>query len=473
MKRNWKHDIGLRILKLINILLITCPFFLCWHFYYAVRADALYSQSIKLYLLLPVAFMILYVIFGRIYNAFLISYYRLFEMVYSQMLSACISDGLVYFLICILCKHFQPLWPGLLAIAGQFVLSMIWSLCSRKWYFWRFPPKKTYVIFDTRSGIEEMLDNYGLSKKYEVDKVIPAADVLRDLSMLDDAQEVFLSGIHSHDRNVIIKHCIDKGIDALVLPRIGDAIMLGARRMHIMHLPVLQVRRYNPKPEYVLIKRFFDIVLSAVALLILWPVFIVTALLVKKDGGPAFYKQERLTKDGKVFRLIKFRSMRVDAEKDGVARLSTGDNDDRITPVGRVIRKLRIDELPQLFNILKGDLSIVGPRPERPSIAQQYEEEMPDFRLRLQCKAGLTGYAQVHGKYNTTPYDKLMMDLMYIANPGFLQDLRIIIATVKILFLPESTEGVKEGQVTAMETEPSEAVTEASEADEAEKTTVA
>ena len=270
-----------------------------------------------------------------------------------------------------------------------------------------------------------------------------------------------------------IKYCIDKGIEALVLPRIGDAIMFGAKRMHIMHLPVLQVRRYNPKPEYVLTKRFFDIVLSSAALLILWPIFLVTAILIKKDGGPVFYKQERLTKDGKVFKLIKFRSMRVDAEKDGIARLSTGENDDRITSVGRVIRKLRIDELPQLFNIIKGDLSIVGPRPERPSIAEQYEQEMPDFKLRLQCKAGLTGYAQVHGKYNTTPYDKLMMDLMYIANPGFLQDLRIIIATIKILFLPESTEGIKEGQVTAMETESKAETAEECVYEEERKSTVA
>ena len=453
MKKSWVHDVGLRVLKLINILVITCPFELCWHFYYANHAGAAFTQSPKLYFLLPVLFIILYVFFGRIYNAFLISYYRLFEMVYSQMLAACISDGIIYVIICALCKHFQPLWPGLLAIMGQFAASTIWSMFSRKWYFRRFPPKKTYVVYDTRYGIEDMLESYGLSKKYAVEKVIPVTDVICDLSILDDAQEVFLSGIHSHDRNIIIKYCIGNGIEALVLPRIGDAIMLGAKRMHIMHLPVLQVCRYNPKPEYVFTKRLFDIILSCLALLILWPVFLVTAVLIKKDGGPVFYKQERLTKDGKVFKLIKFRSMRVDAEKDGIARLSTGENDDRITPVGKVIRKLRIDELPQLFNILKGDLSIVGPRPERPSIAKQYEEEMPDFKLRLQCKAGLTGYAQVHGKYNTTPYDKLMMDLMYIANPGFLQDLRIIIATIKILFLPESTEGIKEGQTTAMDHE--------------------
>jgi lipopolysaccharide/colanic/teichoic acid biosynthesis glycosyltransferase len=164
-----------------------------------------------------------------------------------------------------------------------------------------------------------------------------------------------------------------------------------------------------------------------------------------------FYRQVRLTKNGKPFKVLKFRSMRTDAEKDGVARLSTGEKDDRITPVGRFIRKVRIDELPQLFNILGGSMSIVGPRPERPEIAAQYEEELPEFALRLQAKAGLTGYAQVYGKYNTTPYDKLQMDLMYIAHPSFWEDLRIMLATVKILFIPESTEGVAAGSTTAMD----------------------
>ena len=145
------------------------------------------------------------------------------------------------------------------------------------------------------------------------------------------------------------------------------------------------------------------------------------------------------------------RFRKVNAEKDGVARLSSGENDPRITPVGRVIRKCRIDELPQLFNILKGDMTIVGPRPERPAIAAEYEKVMPEFRLRLQAKAGLTGYAQVYGKYNTTPYDKLLMDLTYISRPSLLEDMMIMFATVKILFMPESTEGIEEGQITAMQ----------------------
>ena len=198
-------------------------------------------------------------------------------------------------------------------------------------------------------------------------------------------------------------------------------------------------------------KRALDIAFSTIALIVSSPVFVITAIAIKAvDGGPVFYRQRRLTKDGKLFDVLKFRSMRVDAEKDGVARLSTGEKDDRITPIGRIIRKCRIDELPQLICILSGDMSIVGPRPERPEIAMEYERELPEFALRLQAKAGLTGYAQVYGKYNTTPYDKLQMDLMYIAHPSIIEDFKIVFATVKILFMPESTEGISEGQTTAM-----------------------
>ena len=192
-----------------------------------------------------------------------------------------------------------------------------------------------------------------------------------------------------------------------------------------------------------------DIALSLAALVILSPLMLVTAAAIKLyDGGPVFYKQIRLTKDRKEFYVYKFRSMRVDAEKDGVARLAS-QGDDRITPVGKVIRSLRIDELPQLLCILMGTMTIVGPRPERPEIAEQYEKEMPEFALRLQAKAGLTGYAQVYGKYNTSPYNKLQMDLQYIGSMGLVTDLKIIFATIKVLFVPESTEGVAQGQTTA------------------------
>ena len=223
--------------------------------------------------------------------------------------------------------------------------------------------------------------------------------------------------------------------------------------MHIQSFdsPVLYVTRSVISPEYRIIKRIFDFCVSLVGIIVLSPIMAITAIAIRLyDGGPALYKQIRLTTDGKEFKIWKFRSMRVDAEKDGVARLSSGDKDDRITPIGKFVRKCRLDELPQLFNILKGDMSIVGPRPERPEIAKQYYETIPDFKLRLQVKAGLTGYAQVYGKYNTDPYEKLEFDLLYINNMGILTDLKLMFATVGILFLPESTEGISEAQTTAM-----------------------
>jgi lipopolysaccharide/colanic/teichoic acid biosynthesis glycosyltransferase len=237
-----------------------------------------------------------------------------------------------------------------------------------------------------------------------------------------------------------------------MIPRVGDVIMSSAQQVHLFHLPMMRTGRYRPNPEYVILKRLFDIVSSALGLIVLSPLFLVIAVIIKaSDKGPVFYKQERLTKDGKRFMIHKFRSMRVDAEKDGIPRLSSGVYDDRITPVGRFIRRYRIDELPQLFDILTGNLSVVGPRPERPEIAEEYMKEMPEFQLRLQAKAGLTGYAQIYGKYNTTPYDKLQLDLMYIAHPSFAEDIRICFATIRILFKPSSTEGVAAGQTTALE----------------------
>ena len=231
-------------------------------------------------------------------------------------------------------------------------------------------------------------------------------------------------------------------------------IMSSASPVHMLHIPVFRVERYHPTLLYFAGKRIFDIFFSAAALILLSPAMaVISAMIWLHDKGPVFYRQRRLTKDGKEFYILKFRSMRTDAEKDGIARLSTGTADDRITPVGRVIRKIRADELPQLINILKGDMSVVGPRPERPEIAADYETRMPEFRLRLQVKAGLTGYAQVYGRYNSTPYDKLLMDLNYIAHPGLIRDFGLCLATIRVLLEPESTAGIEEGTTADTDTE--------------------
>lgn len=445
----FKHDLILRIIKIMDAVLMTVPFALCWYLYYAKHiASPFYAKGDYLVVAL---FFVLFVIFGRVYDAFLMSMQRISEIVYAQFLAAAVSDFIMYIVIWLLSKHLPNILPGVAALIGQVVLAAVWAYNAHHAYFKIFPPQATAVIYDTRHGMEKLIGKYGLDTKYKVVLTATADECIANLAMLDGVNTVFMSGIHSHDRNVILKYCVENNIGTFVIPRIGDTIMSGAYPMHMFHLPMLKVGRYHPQPEYLFIKRLLDIVISAVALVVLSPIFLVTAIAIKAtDHGPVFYKQIRLTKDGKEFGILKFRSMRVDAEKDGVARLSSGDHDDRITPVGKVIRACRIDELPQLLNILRGELSIVGPRPERPEIAAQYCEEIPEFSLRLQAKAGLTGYAQIYGKYNTTPYDKLVMDLMYIAHPSIVEDLKIMFATVKVLFMPESTEGVSEGQTTAM-----------------------
>lgn len=445
---NLKHDFGLRIMKSLAVALAAVPFAVCWYVYYAERIVVpFYNKGNWLIIAL---FIILYITLARVYDAFLVSVNRISEMVYSQGLTVLIVDGIMYVVIWLLMRRSPNVLPGLAAFAAQILFAVIWSLLAHKWYYSVFPPKRSAVIYGKRHAIERLIHEYGLEKKFDIQLTVTVTECVTNLDVLAGIETVFVSGVQSHERNIILKYCIANGIRVYVFPRIGDIVMSGAKRVHLFHLPMLQVDRCKPHPESAFVKRLFDIVLSAAALLVLSPVMAVTAVAIKAtDGGPVFYKQRRLTRHGKVFEVLKFRSMRVDAEKDGVARLSTGDKDDRITPVGRIIRKVRIDELPQLFNILGGSMSVVGPRPERPEIVQQYEQELPEFRLRLQVKAGLTGYAQVYGKYNTTPYDKLQMDLMYIANPTFLEDLRIILATIKILFLPESTDGIAEGQLTA------------------------
>lgn len=443
-----KHDLLLQFGKLLNIAMITFPFGMCWFLYYANGIHEPFYKTGNVVMILLYAF--LYAVFAKIYDAFVVSISRISELVYSAFLAFAMSDLIIYIIICLLSRRMPNILPGVGALIGQLFMSVTWANAAHEKYFQVFKPDSTIVIYDTREGLDSFIDSYGLAKKFEVKKTLTTDECLEDISVLENIHTVFLSGVHSHDRNTILKYCMEKDIKVFVIPRIGDTLMSGARHMHMFHLPMLRVERDMASVEYLFIKRTMDIVLSLIALIILSPVLLITALCVKSDGGPAFYKQVRLTKDGKEFKILKFRSMRVDAEKDGVARLSTGENDDRITKVGKVIRACRLDELPQLINILMGDLSIVGPRPERPEIAKQYCEQMPEFALRLRAKAGLTGYAQVYGKYNTTPYDKLVLDLMYIAHPSIVEDLKIIFATVKILFMPESTEGVSEGQTTAM-----------------------
>lgn len=461
------HRTKVRAIKLLNVILVSVPFLIAWTLYYSHQLyvkDFYRKGNWFIYAL----FIIIYYLLSHLYSGYSIHISRISQIVYAQALGALLTDGIMFIIMWLLIRH-VPNIPILLLIFGaQFCVIIIWAAAAHRWYIKHNPPIPTVVIYDELEGIEKLVTYYGLDSHFKVIKKVSISGLHGEgwyslpreeryrrerrfiPEVLEGASAVFLCSLHSHDRNQFVKYCIHKDIVSWCIPRIGDVIMSGAEQAHLFYLPMLRVGRYNPTPEYLVCKRLFDIVVSGLALILFSPIMVILAIIIRMDGGTAFYRQKRLTKDGRVFEILKFRSMRMDAEKDGVARLSSGEADPRITKVGKFIRACRFDELPQLINILKGDMSIVGPRPERPEIAMQYKEYLPEFDLRLQCKCGLTGFAQVYGQYNTTPYDKLLMDLMYIANPSMAEDLKICFATVKILFMPESTEGVAEGQTTAM-----------------------
>ncbi len=278
------------------------------------------------------------------------------------------------------------------------------------------------------------------SDKYIIAEALPEEsdfDVIKE--RIETYNGVVLYDVHDTLRNDILKYCFDNSIRAYLAPKISDIIIRGAQEIDLFDSPLLLCRNDGISIESRALKRTFDILFAVVLLPFLLPFMGIAAAAIKiYDGGPIIYKQERLTRNGKRFNVLKFRSMVQDAEKDGVARLAT-ESDSRITPVGAFLRKCRLDELPQIFNILKGDMSFVGPRPERPEIAEKYEKEMQEFSFRLTVKAGLTGYAQIMGRYDTTPYDKLKMDLMYIEKFSLINDLKIIMMTIKTMIFPGKT----------------------------------
>lgn len=428
--------------KLMNILLLSIPFAGCWMLYYDEHILAVNSERVTVLMMLT--FLVVCYFFCQKMDCFRVSVYQIRDIVFGQVLATMITDICMYVIIWMLSVHMPNLIPGLMAWACQCIVGATWSVVMHKAYFASHKPLKTVVIYDERVGMENLIHTYGLEKRFSIEEIYPVDEILENLDRLSDFEAAFLCGIHSLERNQILKYAVAHRIKLFMIPRIADVMMRGSEPIHMLHLPILKVQRYKPSAEYRLVKRTTDILLSGLALILLSPVMLVTAIAVRSDGGPAIYRQKRLTKDGKVFEILKFRSMCVDAEKYSGAVLSAGEDDPRITTVGRIIRALRIDELPQLWNILRGDMSIVGPRPERPEIAAEIEKDLPEFALRLQVKAGLTGYAQVYGKYNTTFYDKLLMDLIYIANPSVMEDLTIMLATVRILTDKESTEGVGE-----------------------------
>lgn len=387
-----------------------------------------------------------------IYGGWRVGYLKIFHIVYSQSLGLVMANLLIYCLIILLTKHIENPGPLFLMSLVQFGILLLWGAACTKLYLLIYPPRSVLLVYGGRPAVGLMKKISTRTDRFVVGEMIHLSEGMKRIEeKIGNYQGVVICDIPSHERNAILKYCYGKGIRSYTTPKISDLIIRSAESQHMFDTPLLLSRNTGLTFEQRFVKRSIDVILSGIALAAALPFMGIAALFIKaEDGGAVIYKQKRLTLDGREFFIYKFRSMREDAEKDGVARLA-GEHDERITKTGRIIRAIRFDELPQLFNILKGDMSIVGPRPERPEIAKEYEAAIPEFVYRLKVKAGLTGYAQVYGKYNTTAYDKLKLDLMYVQNYSLRLDFEIMFRTVQILFMKESTEGIAENVTIAME----------------------
>jgi len=390
-------------------------------------------------------YFLVYLIIGKWLHAFTIGVERKANILAGQVLTLLTVDFIEVFVSCAITGQFRLIFVFikmyvLMLLVQSFICSLI-TIPMIDLYRKLFPPLQIIEIYG--NYVNDLTDKInGVQYKYiVVDRISCYEDEKVIKGKIRDFDAVLLNDLPAHVENSTLKMCFESNKRVYFVPKISDILIKNAEELNLIDAPLFLNKNNGIGPLHRFAKRAFDIFFSLFALIIFSPIMLIAALAIKlEDGGPVFFRQERVTIGGKRFMILKFRSMIVDAEKDGRPH-PAGEKDDRITKVGKIIRACRIDELPQLVNILCGDMSIVGPRPERWEHVEKYSEDIPEFDFRHMVKGGLTGYAQVYGKYNTTALDKLKLDLLYITNYSFLLDLQIIFETVKILFQKESTEG--------------------------------
>lgn len=452
-KRQFKRRIYLTIMSFIILAIETGIMTYIWYWHYNTELPKAYYFWGHVFI--AAVYLAMLVFASSLYGGLGIGSFRMLELTLSQGFATFLTNVLFYAIICLLAYHFPSIIPLVIGTFIQFVCIGLWIIFATLGFRALFPPTDVLLIYGS-SG-QEIITNKFLTRRHQfkITKSLSTeeTDITEICNEVEKHEAVMLWDVSNKFRNTIFKKSYESDVEIYVSPKIMDIVLKGSDNLHFFDTPILYTKPSPIEMEQVVAKRVFDIVLSLILLVIASPFMLITAILVKAyDGGSVFYKQVRCTVNNKEFYIIKFRSMIEAAEGDGKARLASK-NDDRITPIGKVIRRLRIDELPQLFNVLKGEMTFVGPRPERPEIIEKYVQIMPEFAYRTKVKAGITGYAQVYGKYNTRPYDKLKLDLFYIENYSLWLDLKLIILTVKTLFPFGSTEGVDDGNITPIESE--------------------
>lgn len=436
------------IRSIIVILLVACETIIFMHYWINIyNKYTVFPFFQKGHWMMAAMYIIYQIIFLYIFGGLKVGYLKKANIIFSQVLAMLGSNVIIYLQIVLLSVRFVNIVPMMKATLVNICVVVIVAIISESIFRKLFPPRELIVLYEDYDPDEFIKKMNSRKDKYIIKQKLNVSDGLDKIKKdIIQSQGVVIYDVHSELRNVILKMCYENDIRAYSTTKISDILIRGAESLHLFDTPLLLYRNNGLNFEQRFVKRTMDIVVSLLMLIITSPIFLCAAIAIKMyDGGPVFYRQARYTLNGKVFNIYKFRSMIVDAEKDGKSQPAT-DHDPRITPVGRVLRATRLDELPQLIDILIGNMSLVGPRPERIEHVDKYSEDIPEFKYRLKVRGGLTGYAQLYGKYNTSPYDKLQLDLIYIQNYSIFLDIRLIFMTLKIMFMKESTEGFSEQQ---------------------------
>ncbi len=404
------------------------------------------------YLLVPsrtsgitlLAYSVVYLLMTRVYGGFDVGKKKSRPIIYSLTLSVIAADVIAHLFLCIMNTtvvhggrfvYEQPLLL-LLCIVIQILLIVLFAYGGNGIYFHFVPPQQCLVILRPGDDVRRLTGKVSAYHKQFVICQLVTLDHPRLFDLIDQYDAVFLFNLSVRERLGIVEYCYSQKKDFYYTLEMADLVSLGTERVMFDDTSMMHSAPKGLSMEQRILKRGFDIAASLICLILASPIMLVTAIAIKlEDGGHVFYRQKRATYGGRTFDVIKFRSMR---EENAVNRSVTKD-DDRITKVGRVIRKFRIDELPQLINVLRSDMSFVGPRPEMLENVEKYTSELPEFSYRLWAKAGLTGMAQVYGKYNTPPWEKLAMDMIYIEQYSLLLDLKLLLRTILVLFTPEES----------------------------------
>lgn len=447
MSRN-ELDQFKRMLRAVAALLLivgmAVVFLFVWKRYY--NLGVVFPFYYRGHWLITVVYAIFVSIFFYIYGGLKFGYLTYSSIILSQILAIVCANTLTYLQIMLLSARFVTPYPLIMMTGLQILIICAWTFVISVVFAKIFPPRRMILLYEeyNPSLMEHKLKRRNDRYRIEESVNIKSHDEIELQEMMRQYDAVLIYDVHSIERNRILKFCYSEAIRVYVTPKLSDILIRSSETIDLFDTPLFLMRNNGLTFEQRFIKRMMDIVISLIVLVITSPIMLIVAVAIKLyDGGPAFFMQERCTINGKVFKIHKFRSMIVDAEKEGKAVPAT-EHDPRITPIGNFIRKTRIDELPQMIDILNGNMSVVGPRPERIEHVKAYTEDIPEFSYRLKVKGGLTGYAQIYGKYNTTAYDKLKLDLMYIQNYSVLMDIRLIFMTIKIMFMKESTEGFDE-----------------------------